>query len=100
MKRILFLPILMGVMLLAACQTTSEQVFVEQEKSRTCVDDQCKIITYAAANGNDLMLETAKHVIQITAQPGTPYAYYIWAGDKTTSDEPDIVIDNIQQLKK
>lgn len=94
MKRIILLPIVMGVMLnLAGCQTTSEPVFVEQEVASECIGADCSIIRYAMPNGNDLMLETANHVIQITANPGTPYNYYVWAGNKTTADDPDMIID-------
>ena len=39
------------------------------------------------------MLETANHVIQITANPGTPYTYYVWAGNKTTNDDPYMIVD-------
>jgi S-adenosylhomocysteine hydrolase len=94
MKRIILLPIVMGAMLnLAACQMASEQVVVEQENAAECIGADCSIIRYATPNGNDLMLETENHVIQITATPGTPYTYYVWAGNKTTSDEPDIIVD-------
>lgn len=100
MKRIILLPVIMGAMLLAGCQTTSERIVVEQDDSAHCVDEQCRIIKHATSNGNDLMLETAQHVIQITAQPGTPYAYYVWAGDKTTADEPDMIINGTQQVQE
>ncbi len=94
MKQILILPILMGAMFaLAGCQTASDGVIVEQEMASECIGADCSIIRYATPNGNDLMLETDKHVIQITANPGTPYTYYVWAGNKTTSDDPDMVVD-------
>lgn len=94
MKRIILLPIVMGAMLnLAACQMASEQVVVEQESATECIGADCSIIRYATPNGNDLMLETANHVIQITANPGTPYTYYVWAGNKTTNDDPDMIVD-------
>lgn len=94
MKRIIILPIVMGAMLnLTACQMASEPVVVEQDVAPECVGAECSIIRYATPNGNDLMLETESHVIQITATPGTPYTYYVWAGNKTTSDDPDIIVD-------
>lgn len=94
MKQILVLPILMGAMFaLAGCQTASEGVVVEQEVASECVGADCSIIRYAMPNGNDLMLETDKHVIQITANPGTPYTYYVWAGNKTTSEAPDMIVE-------
>lgn len=97
MKRSKFLPILMGAMIaLAGCQTSSDQVVVEQEYVPDCVGDACSIIRYAMPNGNDLMLETANHVINITAQAGTPYTYYVWAGNKTMADEPDMVVENTE----
>ena len=70
-----------------------KDVIVEQEMASECIGADCSIIRYATPNGNDLMLETDKHVIQITANPGTPYTYYVWAGNKTTSDDPDMVVD-------
>ncbi len=94
MKRIFLLPIIMGAMFaLAGCQTASDGVIVEQEIASECIGEDCSIIRYATPNGNDLMLETDRHVIQITANPGTPYTYYVWAGNKTTSDDPDMVVD-------
>ena len=95
MKRIFVLPILMGAMFaLAGCQTASEGVIVEQEMASECIGENCSIIRYAMPNGNDLMLETANHVIQITANPGTPYTYYVWAGNKTTADDPDMIVED------
>ncbi len=94
MKRIFILPVVMGAMLnLAACQMATEPIVAELDSVSECVGADCEIIHYAMPNGNDLMLETAGHVIEITANPGTPYAYYVWAGDKTTADDPDMIVD-------
>lgn len=85
----------MGAMFaLAGCQTASDGVIVEQEMASECIGENCSIIRYAMPNGNDLMLETEKHVIQITANPGTPYTYYVWAGNKTTDEDPDMIVEN------
>ena len=97
--RKIFLPV-MGVMLgLAGCQTASDEIIVESENP--CVMNKCAAgdnVMYATPNGNDLVLETNKHVIEIQAQSGTPYAYYVWAGGKDTQSEPDLIIENGQAM--
>ena len=45
-------------------------------------------------NGNDLKLETDRHVVHVTADPNTNYAYYVWTGDKSYDDDPDIMVEN------
>lgn len=99
MKRIILLPIIMGMMLsLAACQMASEPVVDEQEFTPECIEPECSTVRYAMPNGNDLTLETANHVIEITATPGTPYTYYVWTGNKTTADAPDMIVDQGQVM--
>jgi len=52
------------------------------------------MVEYSMPNGNDLKLETTQHVIKINALPGKVYDYYVWTGDKTYNDAPDIVIQD------
>lgn len=53
-----------------------------------------QVIKYSTPKRNDLKLETAHHVIQMDGLPGKSYDYYIWAGDKTYADRPDIVVQD------
>ena len=87
-KLILFL----FVASLAACQSATQ--VEEYNDETTCVGENCAIINYSMPNGNDLVLETAHHKIEIAAQPHVKYGYYVWAGDKDTSDEPDLVVED------
>ena len=87
-KLILFL----FVASLAACQSATQ--VEEYNDETTCVGENCAIINYSMPNGNDLVLETAHHKIEITAQPNVKYGYYVWAGDKDTSDDPDLVVED------
>ena len=57
-----------------------------------------QVIRYSTPNGNDLRVETSKHVLQIDGQPDKKYDYYIWAGDKTYADDPDVVIDGVSSV--
>lgn len=50
------------------------------------------VVKYSTPNGNDLMLETDHHIIQIDAQPNVQYEYRVWVGDKTYETDPDLVI--------
>ena len=54
---------------------------------------ECSSVNFSTPNGNDLKLETDHHIVHITANPDTEYAYYVWTGDKTYDDDPDIVIE-------
>ena len=87
-KLILFL----FVASLAACQSATQ--VEEYNDETTCVGENCAIINYSMPNGNDLVLETAHHKIEIAAQPNVKYGYYVWAGDKDTSDDPDLVVED------
>jgi len=51
-------------------------------------------VEYSMPNGNDLKLETAHHVIKVDAQPGKQYDYYVWTGNKTYDDAPDIIVQD------
>lgn len=87
---------LMGLMVvLAGCQSSSDEVIVEQPSfADACAGESCAVIRYSSPNGNDLLLETQKHVIQIAAQNDTPYSYYVWTGGKTTADDPDLIVED------
>ncbi len=90
---------LMGLMLvLAGCQSASNEVVEQQNIADACVGADCAVIRYASPNGNDLVLETDKHIIEIQAPAGTPYSYYVWAGDKTTADAPDLIVEDGQSM--
>lgn len=77
---------------LAACQSATQ--VEEYNDETTCVGENCAIINYSMPNGNDLVLETAHHKIEIAAQPNVKYGYYVWAGDKDTSEDPDLVVED------
>ena len=85
----------MGLMLtLAACQSASKDIVLEVPKNPAdCDGGHCQVIRYASPNSNDLVLETSRHIIQIDAETDTPYSYYIWTGDKNTSEEPDLILE-------
>ncbi len=84
MKRYVFAILLLG---LTGCMSgTPENAPVE------CAGE-CSSVNFSTPNGNDLKLETDHHIVHITANPDTEYAYYVWTGDKTYDDDPDIVIE-------
>ena len=87
---------MMGVMLvLAGCQSASDEVIVEQPNiAESCTGADCSVVRYSSPNGNDLVLETEKHVIEIQAPSGTPYSYYVWSGGKSTADDPDLIVED------
>jgi hypothetical protein len=89
--------LLLLVVLLAACHGTTADVN-DASVNPECIGDNCEIVRYSTPNGNDLVLETAQHVIQIEAKPDVKYMYYVWGGDKTTDDEPDLIIKNGQPI--
>ena len=53
-----------------------------------------QVIKYSTPNGNDLKVETSHHILKVEGVPNKSYDYYIWAGDKTYADEPDVVIQD------
>lgn len=59
----------------------------------TPVDSGKSVIKYSIPNDSDLVLETAHHVIQIQGNQNQPYAYYVWAGDKDYTEDPDLIVD-------
>ena len=58
-----------------------------------CAGD-CSDVNISMPNGNDLKLETDHHIIHISGLPESDYAYYVWTGDKTYSDAPDVKIES------
>lgn len=94
---------------LAACQNDNTVVVdSEYDTNPGYYDDApcragengCHAVRYSMPNGNDLVLETDRQVINITAQPGTKYKYYVWTGDKATAEVPDLVIENGRVVSK
>ena len=83
---------------LAACQTPSNDEIIEPETVSECVGANCAIVRYSAPNGNDLVLETDKHIIEVTAQPGVKYSYYVWAGEKDMTEDPDLIVQDGQAM--
>ena len=60
-----------------------------------CVNcDGANMVEYSMPNGNDLKLETAHHVIEIQGQPGKQYDYYVWTGEKSYQDDPDLIVQD------
>ena len=92
MKRnILFL--LVAALAFAGCR--SNDAPVDNVEYIDCVNcNGVSVVQYSMPNGNDLKLETAHHVIEIEAQPGKQYDYYVWMGDKEYSDDPDLVVQD------
>ncbi len=69
-----------------------EYASMEYENCENCMPGQA--IKYSMPNGNDLVLETPKRIIQIEAQPGKSYDYYVWTGDKSYDDDPDLIVQD------
>jgi len=92
MKRnILFL--LIAAIAVAGCR--SNDAPVDEQPVVDCIDcGGVNRVEYSMPKGNDLKLETAHHVIQIDGQPGKQYDYYVWTGEKTYADDPDIVVQD------
>lgn len=84
------------IMALSGCYRGAHEDVVETDVGyvNECVDSNCQIIRYDMPNGNDLVLETPRHIIQIDAQPNVRYSYRVWAGNKTTSDDADLIVDD------
>jgi len=92
MKRnILFL--LIAVLAVAGCRSDNAPAdAVEYDDCINCAGVQ--MVKYSMPNGNDLKLETARQVIEIEAQPGQSYDYYVWVGKKSYDDDPDLVVQD------
>ena len=79
---------------LAGCRSASDEIYNESDMSGECVGAECSVIRYASPNGNDLVLETKNHVVEIKAQSNTPYSYYVWTDGRDTSTDPDLIISD------
>ena len=92
MKRnVLFLFI--AAIAIAGCGSSNAPVDdTEYADCMNCGDVQ--FVRYSMPNGNDLKLETDHHVIKIDGKPGQQYDYYVWTGEKTYDDDPDIVVQD------
>ena len=97
MKKII-LPMMGAMMVLAGCQSSSNEIVDGSNIVDSCIGANCAVVRYASPNGNDLVLETAKHVIEIQAPADVPYSYYVWAGDKKVSDDPDLDVEDGKSL--
>ncbi len=81
----------MATIAIAGCRSNNAPV--AEQPVVDCIDcGGVNMVQYSMPNGNDLKLETAHHVIQIDAQPGKQYDYYVWTGEKTYADDPDIIV--------
>lgn len=87
MKRYTFAILLLGLM---GC--VSHEPIEYDDVAVPCAGD-CSDVLFDMPNGNDLVLETAHHIIKVVAEPNTDYAYYVWTGNKTYNDDPDIKIE-------
>ena len=100
MKKIV-LPLLVMMLGLAGCRSASDDFTImstDSEFASECIGANCAVIHFSSPNGNDLVLETDKHVIEITAQPGVAYSYYVWAGDKETTEDADLILHDGQAM--
>ena len=93
-KNILFL--LFAALAFAGCWSDGTPVdngdYVEYADCVNC--GGVNRVEYSMSNGNDLKLETAHHVIKIDGKPGKSYDYYVWTGEKTYDDLPDIIVQD------
>jgi hypothetical protein len=89
----LILP-LAGMMILAGCRSSSNEIIEEQNIPDSCTGTNCTVVRVESPNGNDLVLETDRHIIEIQAPADIPYSYYVWTGDKKVSDDPDLIVED------
>lgn len=47
-----------------------------------------------APDGGNLYMETDKYVIEIQGNPTKKYNYYIWTGNATYDDAPDVIVND------
>ena len=92
------LPFMVFMLALAGCQSTYDEFIVEPETQMDCIGTNCEIIRYDSPNGNDLVLETNRHIIQISANPGTKYSYHVWTDGKDTASDPDLIVRDGQAM--
>ena len=98
------LPFLVLMLALAGCRSASNGVVTESDiayesdAGYVCADSECTVINYSMPSGNDLVLETERHIIEIAAPTDAQYTYYVWTGGKTTSDDPDLIVSDGQSM--
>ena len=51
-------------------------------------------VKYSMPNGNDLVLETPTQKIQVAGAPGQKYDYYVWFGDRSYVEDPDMIVSD------
>lgn len=90
MKKKLFAILLLGV---AGCTSGAYHDEMYVGPTSQCAGADCNVAV-STPNGNDLKLETAHHVIHMTANPNKQYAYYVWSGNKDYTDDPDVIVEN------
>ncbi len=106
MKKMI-LPMMGAMLFLAGCQSASQELVVDDYEvvdevaeeavvANECVGANCAIVRYASPNGNDLVLETERHIIQIKAPADVKYSYRVWAGEKGMDTDPDLVVEDGQ----
>ena len=84
---------MIAALAIAGCRSDEAPVNVPEYDD--CIDcGGVQMVKYSMPNGNDLKLETAHHVIEIEAEPGKSYDYYVWTGEKTYQDDPDLVVQD------
>lgn len=96
MKHIILSSLIL-MLTLAGCRMASDEIDVN-EVPYDCIGENCAVIRYDTPNGNDLVLETAHHIIQIDAAPNVAYQYNVWAGDKEMTDDADLIIRDGQAM--
>ena len=101
------------IALLAGCQNTTNYEYIDgyydgMDEYDVCAGAPDGACIYAAPNNasqysnvkytmtddNGLVLETKNHVVHVAGQPNRKYVYYVWAGDKTTADDPDLIVED------
>jgi hypothetical protein len=87
-------PLMVIMAALAGCRSANDGVSAPADELYRCVGPECSIIRMDTPNGNDLTLETKKHVIEIQADPKTQYSYYVWTNGKPTTAEPDLIVED------
>lgn len=104
MKKMI-LPMMGAMLFLAGCQSASEEFYVDEYETveeavdfNGCVGANCSIIRYESPNGNDLVLETERHIIQIQAPADVKYSYRVWAGGKGVDADPDLIVEDGQAM--
>ena len=64
---------------------------VEHDVSE-CIDSKCQIIDVYSPAGNDLVVETPRHIVHVTATPDVRYEYRVWAGGAGMTTAPDVIV--------